>query len=68
MRAIAQWLVGVDRAANAASARSARTLGDSELDQVAAAGGPRSAGAGSGGGNLGSTLRGSDWPPPPYVN
>jgi hypothetical protein len=67
MRTIAQWLIGVDRAASAASARSARTLGETELDQVVAAGGSSTTGLGSGGGSGGRTLCGADWPPPPFL-
>jgi hypothetical protein len=67
MRTTAQWLIGIDRAASTASAGSARTLGESELDQVTAAGGPSTTGVGSGGGS-GRALRGVDWPPPPHMN
>jgi hypothetical protein len=42
----------------AASAVPAQALSDAELDQVAAAGGTRGGGVGTGG-------RHADWPPPP---
>jgi hypothetical protein len=53
MRAISEWLNNVagDGRATAAPARSVRPLGEAELDRIAAAGGSKNGGLGSGGGS-----------------